>query len=241
MTINNSKINIFISYHKPCRVISSQYMIPIQVGSSRSAYQLNMIRDNTGDNISSINDKYCELTAQYWAYKNANADYYGFMHYRRHFIFNDISNATRTDGTVVFPGITADYIKYVGLLDEKIEEVVTGYDIVLPKPVNVMEWGAINNEIQFSSLPNLHAEDFETMCRAVCLLHPEYSNSVEEFRKSSQAYWFNMFVMKKSLFYSYCDWLFPIMNYIDEHVDYQGKDNQEKRTVAFMAERLLSI
>ncbi len=42
--------------------------------------------DNTGDNISEKKYKYSELTVQYWAWKNQEADYYGLCHYRRYFI-----------------------------------------------------------------------------------------------------------------------------------------------------------
>ena len=44
-----------------------------------------MLHDDEGDNISNKNKTYCELTAQYWAWKNMEADYYGFFHYRRYF------------------------------------------------------------------------------------------------------------------------------------------------------------
>ena len=44
--------------------------------------------DNSGEHISELNKAYCELTTQYWAWKNMEADYYGFCHYRRYFSFN---------------------------------------------------------------------------------------------------------------------------------------------------------
>ena len=51
-----------------------------------------MIGDNTGDNISVKNNRFCELIAQYFAWKNYdkldNPDYIGFWYYRRVLNFN---------------------------------------------------------------------------------------------------------------------------------------------------------
>ena len=90
MEKNKDKIKIFISYHKESQRIESEILTPIQVGAKKSKIDLQMQRDDEGIHISDKNDKYCELTAQYWAWKNLDADYYGFMHYRRHLIFKDV-------------------------------------------------------------------------------------------------------------------------------------------------------
>ena len=61
------KVKIFISYHDEHPLIKSEILTPIQTGCS-SAVKLfdGMLCDNTGDNISAANDRYCELSAQYW-------------------------------------------------------------------------------------------------------------------------------------------------------------------------------
>ena len=41
--------------------------------------------DGVNGSISEKNPYYCELTVQYYAWKNEQADYYGFCHYRRFF------------------------------------------------------------------------------------------------------------------------------------------------------------
>lgn len=101
-------IKILVGYHKPAVLLKDDILTPIHLGRalateaskdgamSQRDYQWmldNMIGDDTGDNISKENRKYCELTALYWAWKNydklGNPDYIGFMHYRRHFILNE--------------------------------------------------------------------------------------------------------------------------------------------------------
>ena len=88
MDREGNMIKILVSCHKKSYVPKSKYLFPIQVGCalSDSKYQ-GMYYDNEGEHISGKNKLYCELTAQYWAWKNLDADYYGFFHYRRYLSF----------------------------------------------------------------------------------------------------------------------------------------------------------
>ena len=82
-------IKIYVVCHKPSYVPENPYLCPIQVGTALSGNELEgMLHDNEGDNISDRNKTYCELTAQYWAWKNDDADYYGFFHYSRYIAFD---------------------------------------------------------------------------------------------------------------------------------------------------------
>ena len=78
--MNLPKIKIYISCHKDCFVPEHPFLFPIQVGCAISEKRLPFaLHDDEGENISSKNKMYCELTAQYWAWKNdTDADYYGF-------------------------------------------------------------------------------------------------------------------------------------------------------------------
>lgn len=64
---------------------SYTYLIPLQVGAQCTEKQIAFFRDDVGDNISSKNVRYCELTGFYWIWKNVFADYVGICHYRRYF------------------------------------------------------------------------------------------------------------------------------------------------------------
>jgi len=104
-----SDIKILVCCHKEGKLKSKDDIyLPIQVGRALSNEKLDMIGDDTGDNISGKNKNYCELTGLYWAWKNLkNVDYVGLCHYRRHFDIADIS----------------------------LEKVFKKYDIILVKPV----------------------------------------------------------------------------------------------------------
>lgn len=61
----------------------SKHVIPIQVGAALTDQRIASVTDDTGDNISARNHRYSEMTAFYWMWKNAKADYLGICHYRR--------------------------------------------------------------------------------------------------------------------------------------------------------------
>ena len=100
---------ILVACHKPCEMYNKGIYTPIQVGKAISEYNLGIIGDDTGDNISQKNPSYCELTAQYWAWKNVDCRYIGLCHYRRYF-------------ETVYT-------------NDLLERIFSKYDVILPRPV----------------------------------------------------------------------------------------------------------
>lgn len=135
-------VKILVGYHRPAVLLKDEVLTPIHLGRalateaskdgsmSKEDYQWmldNMIGDDTGENISEENRKYCELTALYWAWKNydklGNPDYVGFMQYRRHFIFDDGFDGTgreKTWGCFRYSGIDDSYVDMLSLRGDKI-------------------------------------------------------------------------------------------------------------------------
>ena len=82
--MSNLNIKVIVATHKKYQMPNDKMYVPIQVGAEGKK-DLGYTKDNNGDNISSKNPFFCELTGLYWAWKNLNADYIGLAHYRRHF------------------------------------------------------------------------------------------------------------------------------------------------------------
>lgn len=237
-----SNIKIFVSYQKDTKALrATDVIVPIQTGRAVSNIRLDMQGDDEGDNISIKNDKYCELTTQYWAWKNVKADYYGFMQACRHFVFCEISGPIESDGVCVLPEMDTEYQQNIGLNDREIYDCVNGYDVILPIAVDVTAFGAISNEVQFAMSDNLHAEDFDLTCRTLLELYPEYEKAVSEFKSGKYAYWHNMFIMKREIFFDYCQWLFTVLEHVEEKIDFTYFTEREMQLFKHLSERLLSI
>ena len=113
-------IKIFVAYHIPARLINDPNFCPIHVGraltmstkdgdstnKNRQWLLENCIGDDTGINISHLNRQYCELTGIFWVWKNINkyqdAEYIGFMHYRRHLRFNNQKAKEDKYGQIIY-------------------------------------------------------------------------------------------------------------------------------------------
>ncbi len=83
----------------------ASYLIPLQVGKSLTDQSISELQDDMGDNISSRNASFCELTGHYWIWKNVTAAWVGVCHYRRHFALTeqDIVRIEESEYDVVLP------------------------------------------------------------------------------------------------------------------------------------------
>lgn len=103
--ISNNNLHIYVvhsAYDKELteNIGDKSYEVSIQVGAKLTDKVLFTVRDDTGDNISEKNKKYCELTALYWAWKNDTSEYIGLSHYRRKFFLSDGEISTILSGNV---------------------------------------------------------------------------------------------------------------------------------------------
>lgn len=246
MTEKHNSISIFISSHKPAEHIEGKYFIPIQVGAALPGKKKidGFIQDNIGDNISDKNLRFCELTAQYWAWKNIDSEYYGFFHYRRYLGFNtSFSKNESIWGTLEEPRFSDSLIKKYNLDDKSIKALVEQYDIVLPeiKDITVMPGHSKNIRQQYVSSGYLHEKDLDIMMDVLKEKYPEFYPYAISFMSGHKSYLNNMFIMKKDIFNKYCEWLFDILFECDKRINYTDYSVEAIRTPGHLAERLLNI
>ena len=126
---DKQNIRIFVTAHKNVDRFDSDIMQPVQVGPKNERFPW-AFHDDEGENIADLNPRYCELTTQYWAWKNINADYYGFCHYRRYFDFSETVHEENAFGEIMDDYIDAKAAKEYGLDDNNIAHVVKQYDVI---------------------------------------------------------------------------------------------------------------
>ena len=239
----SARIRLFVSAHKPAVVPDGESIVPVQVGAA-SAPKLfeDMLHDDDGENISEKNPMYCELTAQYWAWKNADADYYGFCHYRRYFDFTDIGHKQNDYGEIIDSYIDERAIAEYGLDDYSIARAVDGWDVITSPVNDVRAFGGFGNlKEHWDGDSRLHLKDLRHMYDILCDRHPDYREDADAVLDGRKACFCNMFIMRKAIFQNYCAWLFPLLDEFVAGWDYSRADVQTLRTPGHLAERLLNI
>ena len=185
-------ICILAATHKTTNAPQNRYIRLIQAGAALAEKRLpHILHDDEGTHISHRNRSYCELTVQYYAWKNLRADYYGFFHYRRYMSFakEDPHSLkkypkpyTRIDS---LHGRLSDY----GLYEEKIRAVVEKYDVITV-PGEYMDVTVYQQFGQFHD-----RRDLEQMIRILKKRQPAFAAACDYYMNSRNIYFCNMYLM----------------------------------------------
>lgn len=240
----NLNIRIFVSAHKPVELFDSSTLQPVQVGCSlRNDRFPWAFHDDKGNNISDLNPMYCELTTQYWAWKNTSSEYVGFCHYRRYFDFSNTRHSENIYGEIMDDFIDAASQKKYSLDDESIEKFVTQYDVVTTERKDIRTYAGRNATMrsQYDAADKLFVEDLDKVISILKLQHPEYGQDADKFLSGHVGRFCNMFIMKRDIFNDYCAWLFPLLEEFVSTTDMSHYSKEGVRTPGHLAERLLNI
>ena len=243
-TYGRQPIRIFVSTHKDVNFFQGDVLQPVQVGASlRSGSIRYALRDDAGENISDLNPMYCELTTQYWAWKNVDAEYYGFCHYRRYFDFSPVRHSENPWGEIIADRICDETQREYRLDDASIREAVEGYDVITTEFKDLRRFPADYStpHEHYEKAPQLNIDDLDRCMRIVAEMHPDYAEDVEAYLRGNTSCFCNMFIMRRGIFQDYCAWLFPILERFLAESDMSRYSREGMRTPGHLAERLLNI
>lgn len=225
-------IKLFVCCHQQIQVPAHPLLNPIQVGAALADTRFpGFLHDDSGENISEKNRAYCELTAQYWAWKNVEADYLGFFHYRR-YLYPD-ENAKRPYRIEGAP--TPELLAKLDF--ERFPELISQYDLIFPMGEDMR----IFVRDHYRKAPFHHGKDLALVEEIIRARRPAYIADMEAYLSGTACYFGNIFIMRRNVFQDYCGWLFPILAEFDRRADLSGYGPQEQRVDGYLAERLLGI
>ena len=167
--MKENSIKIFVCTHKKFEMDLPQEYEIIHVGAYNNN-DMGYTKDSIGENISSLNSSFCELTGLYWIWKNTNYGIIGLVHYRRYF-FNSFF----------------DVIRKRVLRKEKIEKLLTKYDIILPQK---SFFNKKNKDIYRDSH---NIDDWKMVGDVILKKYPEYIDYYNMVSNSKYTYLLNMF------------------------------------------------
>lgn len=217
---HKARINMFMAkfyMDKPLLGAYSipEWVIPIQVGAALCTERVSSILDCDGENISEKNGNYSELTALYWIWKNRLM--------------------TRTsDEQFEYYGLT-HYRRILELSEDDVLRLADNdVDVVLPYPM------PYEPDIQVHHERYLKKEDWNAVLRAVSEIRPEYRESLNHVLKQKYLFNYNIMLAKKHVLADYCNWLFPILEQVEELSIPKGIERSD-RYIGYVGETLATL
>lgn len=205
---------------------------PIQCGAALNDAVQGTLSDAEGDNISLQNRCYCELTAHYNAWKNINAEYYGFCHYRRFF---GKENCTKRPYLAL--GTLSRKQREKLLCDQNYwQQLITEHDIIVPRSEDM----GLSVREHYSTSEYHYKEDLELFFEILSQYAPELNETAQEYLAQNRQYFCNMFIMNREHFNEYCSILFPVLSEFDSRKTPHG-DFQSDRTDGYLGELFTGV
>lgn len=201
-----------------------QWIIPIQVGAIFYRERVAEFLDCTGDNISAKNGNYSELTALYWIWKN----------YLSEENTGDKYNTELIGRKNKYYGL-CHYRRILELSEDDILRLEDNdIDVVLPFPM------PYEPDIEEHHKRYLSDVDWNALLVALKELQPEYAAIFPEILKQQYFYNYNIILARKNVLIEYCQWLFPILERIEQLSEPRGWERQD-RYIGYMGEALETL
>ena len=209
------EIHLYVSVYKSEDCAAGDVLRPVSAGAALYLPQEAKLPlcDDTDTNLSHLNPQYCELTVQYWAWRNQRFDVGGLLHQRRYFdasspapyAFDQPKKPKRPYRIANVP--TPAFLQTIGLTQETLEGLCSRYRMIAPLTENLYQ----SVEDYYNRNDRHDFDDIGLLRQVIADLYPAYSDSAERYFRQSEAYFCNMFIADRVLFEQYSEWLFAIL------------------------------
>lgn len=238
-------IKIFVSHRidKKSVQINNPLFYNVRCGADLDDASSDLLGDNTGDNISKKRLSYCELTVQYWAWKNIKADFYGFCHYRRYISFAERIYNENNVGVIEYPQIDKTAIERFKLDETTMRKEIEKHDIITNVSVPVKQSGDFFSVRDYCKKhpQGYKVEDIDILRSVIQEKYPQDLEFFDQFFDGPNNRWYNCYIMKANVFNDYATWLFDILFEFEKRVDISTYSQEQLRVFGVMAERLWGV
>jgi hypothetical protein len=217
-------------------VFESNFIKSIQSGCAIQSAYPHSLQDHVGDNISSQNPLYGELTAHYWVWKNApKADYIGFCHYRRFFQLKYRWIWQKRNAE--YPPISPKELQKKWASHYSNEKIIlkllNQYDIILPSRMRFRQTIAEHYQQNHG--------DYTWFTHEFYAYFPDLKETFDTFFfKNTLFVPTLLFITSYPTFNHFMTWLFGFLFHLHSTAQAEGRLLQE-RELAYIAERLFGF
>ncbi len=250
-TPDKPDIKIFVSHRidQDSETIDNPLYIPVRCGAVYDKREgITMLGDDTGDNISEKRGRFCELTVQYWAWKNVDADYYGLCHYRRYLSFSEKKYVADRQSLVHEKKLGTSTICKHSLNDvEKMTQLVSSYDAIIADDFDLKKYPFPDDKRDvyqyWKELDNLFIDYkyISIMLDIISDRYPQYLEVAQKYMTGQRFLGYNCFILKKTLFNNLCEFEFDILLELEKRIDFSNYSERMERSIGYFAEILYSI
>ena len=224
INIKNSSpvLKVLVAYHKPTLLFESDIFVPIHAGRA-------IAHEESKDGVLSKPDYQYMLDSMIGDDTGEN-----ISHLNRH--FNEMTAiywAWKNYEAIGDP----DYIglcHYRRFFEDKDIKIFSNFDVLATCDL-------LANNVEKHFYNSHHTKDFVSICQKVATESAEYQELVIKSSKSNFCYLYNMFIMKKDVFFEYCEFIFPLLFAVHATQNYPSLSFYNQRMPAFIAERLTSV
>lgn len=234
-------MKIYSVYYGRKNVLFQDNIItPIQAGAYFELNNKILISDDFHDGISNKNQLYNELTALYavWKEYSGTEDYIGLCHYRRYFIYGKKRSCVLKIINKIPGAKLLNFYKTIALTETSsfLSRNLHNYDAIFPKKIEVPLGEGIEGHYN-----HYHNKEHYVLMKEIISAHFQYlSPFVSSSSSAKDGYFFNMFILKRSLFDGYCNYLFEFTT-VFEKLAKARLGCLPDRSIGYIAERFSNI
>ena len=217
---HKANIHVYMAKFYKDKPLSKEYhmpewVTPIQVGTSLCSERVANILDSDGEHISDKNVNYSELTALYWMWKNRLL-------------------CNSNEESMEYYGLS-HYRRILDLSEDDVLRLVDNdVDVVLPYPM------PYEPTMEEHHKRYLKTEDWNAVLQALQELEPSYVMRLPEVLEQKYLYNYNIIVARKEVLAGYCNWLFPILERVEELSVPKGCERAD-RYIGYIGETLETV